>query len=132
MSEDTQVQELDAPGKVPDPTDEQKKARDNFRKRHGGKDNITSHVDADGVLHLATVPGKAAEDEFTQVAPNGDGTEDPQGGMAAYRPGYDAYVAARSEGRKADQDAARAGYTSYRRYYGKVLAAKKAAAPAQA
>lgn len=119
------VQALDAPGTVPDPTDAQKRARDNFRKRHGGAKNITAYVDVHGVQHLGTVPG-TTEDEYVQVAADGTEIGDPRGGMAAYRPGYDAYVAARVAKDAVAQEDNRPAYTAYRRYYAQVLAAKKA------
>jgi hypothetical protein len=51
--------------------------------------------------------------------------------MAAHRAGYDAYVAARTEGRKADQEQHRPDYTAYKRAYAALLRLRHAEAAKQ-
>jgi hypothetical protein len=114
------VQALDAPGKVPARTAEQKKAADRIRKAN--KDSkLEATQGTDGILRLTD--GKAI---FIQVAPDGTDTPDPATGSSYHEPAALQYLKARADGDTATMASTKEQYTLHRRFYGQDLEARRA------
>ena len=114
------VQALDAPGKAPERTAEQKKAADRIRKANKGT-KLEATQGTDGILRLTD--GQAL---FIQVAPDGTDTPDPATGSAYHEPAALQYLQARKDGDEARQAELKAQYTLHRRFYGQDLEARRA------